>query len=69
MLFHHAPGATHALHMRFASRERATAFRQHDLVQESFRTELQPIAADLVEVLFQVRHRQRSIRFLSDWEL
>lgn len=43
------------LHMRFTSRERANTFRQHPVVQDAFRTEVQPVAGEVVEVLFQVR--------------
>lgn len=49
-------GATHALHMRFASLEHATRFQQHPLWQAAFRDQVQPVAASLEEVLLQVCH-------------
>lgn len=69
--FLHGTGVTHMLHMRFTSRERADAFRQHPVVREAFRTEVQPVAGELVEVLFQAdieRDMDAMFRKGGEWE-
>jgi hypothetical protein len=49
-----AGAVSHMLHMRFDSLAEAQAFRQHDVVGEVFRVEIEPYAEDVTETILQV---------------
>lgn len=68
----HANGAvSHMLHMRFDSLAEAQAFRQHDVVGEAFRVEIEPYAEDVTETILQVcidKSLPAIFRKGSEWE-
>lgn len=68
----HANGAvSHMLHMRFDSLAEAQAFRQHDVVGEVFRVEIEPYAEDVTEIILQVcieKNLAAIFRKGSEWE-